>query len=284
MQRQSKKAILNPSWWVAVVLVMIFVVPTVSGGTGLGLRRHSVDIGPEVYHFKYEEPGAMEEKGMFYGIRFGLTSRDWVPSPRETAGPDGGAMFRAEGRLAFGRVDYDGMLMVGTPYKVSGIDDFAGEGRLLLGRDWLASETLSTVYAGVGYRYLNDNLATDPAGYERESNYLYIPLGYNFDSGQDAGWSFGFGAEFDVFVFGRQESHLSDVDPALVDVDHHQNSGYGYRASIRLKHKSKDAVFTIEPFFRYWDIDRSDLDDTYHVFVEPANETTEYGIQLIWVF
>jgi hypothetical protein len=243
-----------------------------------------VDIGPEVYHFKYEEPGVMEEKGMFYGVCFGLTSRDWVSNQRETSEPDGGGMFRAEGRVAFGDVDYDGMLMVGTPYKVSGMDDLAAEGRLLLGQDWLAFEALSTLYAGVGYRYLNDNLAPDPAGYERESNYLYIPLGYNFDSGQGIGWAFGFGAEFDVFVFGRQESHLSDLDPMLLDVDNDQDSGYGYRASIKLKHKSRDAIFTFEPFFRYWDIDKSDRDDTYHAFVEPANETTEYGIQLIWMF
>ena len=58
----------------------------------------------------------------------------------------------------------------------------------------------------------------------------------------------------------------------------------GLAASIRLKHKGRGAIFTFEPFFRYWDIDESDRDDTYHAFVEPANETTEYGIQLIWMF
>jgi hypothetical protein len=313
MQAQSKRAVLNVSWPVAVALAMVFAAPAVceaaeaehtnpnqAGGappvasswadpqqslaSRLGLRSHSVDIGPEVYHFKYKEHEVMEENGMFYGVSFGLTSRDWVASSRQTSNPDGGGMFRAEGRVAFGDVDYDGMLMDGTPYKASGIDDLAAEGRLLFGQDWLAFEALSTLYAGVGYRYLNDNLAPDPAGYERESNYLYIPLGYNFDGGQAVGWSFGFGAEFDVFLLGRQESHLSDLGPLLVDVDNDQDSGYGYRASIRLKHKSSDVIFTIEPFFRFWDIDESDLDDTYHTFVEPANETTEYGIQLIWVF
>ncbi|MEA3225480.1 MAG: hypothetical protein U9Q07_05975, partial [Planctomycetota bacterium] len=258
--------------------------PQQSPTSRLGLRRHALDIGPEIYHFKYEEPGLMEEKGMFYGVRFGFTARDWVTASSRKSPPSGGGMFRAEGRLAFGRVDYDGMLAGGTPYKANGIDDFAGEGRLLLGRDWLTTGTLSTMYTGVGYRYLNDNLATDPAGYERESNYLYIPLGYNLDIGRDVGWSFGFGAEFDVFVFGRQESHLSDFNPALQDIDNHQTSGYGYRASVRLTHKSKAAIFTIEPFFRYWDIDKSHHDEIYDAFVEPANETTEWGIQLSWMF
>ena len=126
----------------------------------------------------------------------------------------------------------------------------------------------------------------NPAGYERESKYLYVPLGYQFDSNHKSGWSFGFGAEFDFFIVGNQRSHLSDFDPAYPDIDNRQNDGYGYRASVRLRHKSKDATFVIEPFFRYWDIDDSDMkyigDDTY--LIEPANETTEIGVQLYWMF
>ena len=30
--------------------------PKQSAASRLGLRRHAVDIGPEIYHFKYEEP------------------------------------------------------------------------------------------------------------------------------------------------------------------------------------------------------------------------------------
>jgi len=243
--------------------------------------EYSVDIGPEIYHFKYKEPGYMEEEGMFYGVRFGITYRDWPIPELKTSEPDGGGMFRAEGRLAFGRVDYDGALMDGTPYKINGINDLAFEGRLLLGHDQLSAETLSTLYFGVGYRYLNDDLATDPAGYERESNYLYVPFGFNIDIGQKVGWSLGFGAEFDLFVLGRQESHLSDYDPLLPDVDNDQDSGYGYRASVKLQNKSENSVFIIEPFFRYWDIDKSDVEPLGY---EPANETTEFGLELIWLY
>jgi len=38
----------------------------------------------------------------------------------------------------------------------------------------------------------------------------------------------------------------------------------------------------VEPFFRYWDIDESEVE--FGSVFEPANETTEYGIQLIWMF
>jgi hypothetical protein len=255
-------------------------------GPEVYLQRTTWDIGPEVYSFKYEEPGLMEDEGIFYGVRLGYTFREWAPSSPKESPSDGGAMFRAEGRLAFGQVDYDGELMDGTPYTIDGIDDFALEGRLLLGADMLRGDTLNTLYTGIGYRYLNDDTSFDPAGYERESNYLYVPLGYQFDSSDKVGWSFGFNAEFDFFIVGYQRSHTSDYDPILLDVDNRQESGYGYRASVRFQHKSKDAIFVIEPFFRYWDINDSEVSSAGfgEYGLEPANETTEVGIQLFWMF
>ena len=262
--------------------------PVLSAALGVGLHRTSWDIGPEVYSFKYEEPAfpgfpGMKEEGIFYGVRFGYTSRSWVPASPKKSPPDGGAMFRAEGRFAFGQVDYDGALLDGTPYKIDNIDDYVFEGRLLLGADMLCGDTLSTLYTGIGYRYLNDD-PPPPVGYERESNYLYVPLGYQFDSSHKVGWSFGFGAEFDILIVGMQRSHLSQV--GLYDIDNRQNNGYGYRASVRFQHKSKDAIFMIEPFFRYWDIDDSEIEYAGYGYygLEPANETKEIGVRLFWKF
>lgn len=61
------------------------VMPTtqpsaLSAALGTRLQRTSWDIGPEIYSFKYEEPGLMEEEGIFYGVRFGYTSRSWAGS------------------------------------------------------------------------------------------------------------------------------------------------------------------------------------------------------------
>ena len=133
----------------------------------------------------------------------------------------------------------------------------------------------------IGYRYLNDDPSFDPAFYERESNYFYIPIGYEFDADQQAGWSWEGRIEFDLLFWGVQKSHFSDLDPMLSDIEKDQDGGYGYRASIKIQHKSKDVIFAIEPFFRYWDIDKSEI---VQGWIEPANETTEYGIQLIWMF
>jgi len=260
--------------------------PVPSPALEVELQRTAWDIGPEVYYFKYKEPGVMEDEGTFYGVRFGYTFRDWVPASPKESPLDGGTMFRAEGRYAYGKVTYDGSLSNGTPYTVHGIEDFVVEGRLLLGADMLRGDTLNTLYAGMGYRYLNDDTSFDPAGYERESNYLYVPLGFQFDSSDRLGWSWGFNTEVDFLIVGYQRSHLSDLGPAWDDVESRQESGYGYRASVRLQHKGEDAIFVIEPFFRYWDIDKSEVAyDRFGVgWIEPANETTEAGVQLFWMF
>ena len=225
----------------------------------------------------------MENEGIFYGMHFGCTSRDWV----STSSSNGGSVFKAEGRFAFGRVDYDGGLQdleTGeiTPDTINGINDLVLEGRVLLGADMLIQDILGTLYSGVGYRYLNDDPSFEPYGYERESNYLYIPLGGEIFANLMSDWYWGARIEFDYLAWGMQNSHLSDIDPAFPDIHNRQNSGYGYRASVRFEHKSKKAVFAIEPFYRYWDIDDSEVE--YGVWVEPDNSTKEIGVQLFWIF
>jgi hypothetical protein len=244
------------------------------------MRRIAYNIGPELYSFEYKEPGYMEEEGIFYGAAFGATYRDWVSGSSRQAVSDNKIMVRGEGRFAFGQVDYDGALMDGTPLTINNIDDFTLEGRLLLGPEWLIENTLDTLYAGIGYRYLNDDSSFHPAGYERESNYYYVPIGFQIDTGQQAGWSWAGGIEYDYFLWGLQRSHIF---PTILENE--QDSGYGYRASIKLQKKSKDVNFVIEPFFRYWDIDDSEIEYTiWGGGLEPANETTEYGVQLFWMF
>ena len=248
------------------------------------LKRNTYYIGPELYSFRYKEPGYMKEEGTFYGVVVGYTYRGWIPDPPKQILSDNKTMIRAEGRFAFGQVDYEGETWGGTPVTQDNIDDFAMEGRLLLGLEWLGEDILNTLYAGIGYRYLNDDSSSDPGGYERESNYYYIPIGYEVNTNIRAGWSLVGKVEFDYFIWGLQRTHLSDV--GLLDVDNQQDGGHGYRASVKFQKMSKDAVFVIEPFLRYWDIDNSDVEYAgYDIYVrEPANETTEYGIQLIWMF
>lgn len=244
-----------------------------------GLRRHTWDIGSEVYHFRYREPDVMEDNGVFYGVIAGYTYRGWVPaSPEESFAEDKG-LLRLEGRYACGQVDYNGSLTGGTHYTIDDIDDYVIETRLLLGIEELDKDWLASLYTGVGYRYLNDDTSFDPYGYERESNYLYVPLGYQLDGSFRDGWAWGGVIEADILVWGKQRSHLSDV--GLYNVDNEQHKGYGFRASVRLRNRSKIGIILVEPFIRYWDIEDSEVKSGW---IEPANNTTEFGLQLVWRF
>jgi len=248
------------------------------------LHRHTWEIGPEVYYFRYIEPHVMEDNGLFYGAVASYTYRGWVPASLEQPLLEDKGLIRLEGRFASGQVDYDGALSNGTPYTMNDIDDSVFETRLLLGVEELDQDWLASLYTGFGYRYLNDDSSFDPAGYERESNYLYIPLGYRLDGSLQDGWSWGGGLEADFLLRGKQISHLSDV--GLLNVENHQKKGYGLRASLRFQNRIGKGIFIIEPFIRHWDIDKSELSHFGSGLygIEPENKTTEFGLQLVWKF
>ena len=169
--------------------------------------------------------------------------------------------------------------------------DYCAEIRGMAGYDFkFSDDILLTPYFGIGYRYLNDDssgkiTSTGAAGYERESNYIYSPLGIECTLQTDDDWSIGITTEYDIFWQGRQISHLNDANSAYNQVKNTQNDGYGARGSLKLKKKSQKLDFTIEPFIRYWNIKKSnDSNVTYSGVIigygyEPKNNTTEYGVK-----
>ena len=124
----------------------------------------------------------MTNEGTLYGVVGSYTfrdRRDGNPTPVASDGRNSASWstFRFEGRLSAGEVDYDGSFMDGTPLSTSGTDDLLIDVRLLWGREWQPARFVDAVYAGLGYRYLNDDSSAQIGGYERESNYLYVPVG-----------------------------------------------------------------------------------------------------------
>lgn len=229
-------------------------------------------IGPEVYYFRYEEPDiAVEFDGPMYGLAGSFTHHN---ASR--------VMFTAEGRGAWGQVDYVGS---GT---IDDIQDWTAEGRLAVGYDFLNGGRLLTPFFGVGYRYLNDDSSgktssTGAVGYERESNYLYNPIGLEFSAALSEGWRIGLSGEFDIFWKGQQISHLEDADPGFNEVSNDQDSGYGARGSVKLQRRSERFDLLIEPYIRWWSIDDSkSANITFSGVIigtgyEPKNETLEVG-------
>ncbi len=93
----------------------------------------SAELAADVSYITYKEPG-IEEKGAMYGLSGALAWRGALEENLQ------GMMLKADGRVSFGEVNYDGELSDGTPYKIKNINDFIGEVRLCGGYEFTVVE------------------------------------------------------------------------------------------------------------------------------------------------
>jgi hypothetical protein len=235
---------------------------------------HHWEVNAESYYHNYEEPGVMEQDGIFYGVgaayEYAQKQRPW---------------FRYEGRFAWGQVDYTSPVS-GT---LDDIDDFTLETRGLLGYAFGVTQHISvTPFAGFGYRYLNDDSQgrttnTGAVGYERESNYYYSPIGLQALVALNETWTVRSRGEYDFLWKGRQKNRFSEAIAGLSDLENDQDEGYGLRGSLGVIRRGEKMDVTVDGFVRYWDIEDSDLrpvnylGTTIGLGYEPANETIETG-------
>lgn len=250
------------------------------------------EAGPYVSRIEYEEPGLMKESGVMYGV---AASTTWdVPYLFIFNS------FRIDAVAGRGSIDYTS----GKSGSISDIDDTMIEGRALLGRDFPGggSGSVST-FTGFGYRRLTDNSGgmvstTGKIGYDRESEYLYIPVGMAISSDAGSGWLLDGRVEYDFLLKGTQKSALTQVNSTALsysnDLDNDQYSGNGIKVSAKFsKLISPSTKLAFEPFLRYWDIGQSDAavvrkiegsTTTTELWVEPANHSMEYGLSMQLVF
>ena len=102
------------------------------------------------------------------------------------------------------------------------------------------------------------------------------------------GWSLDGSVEYDLFWYGTQvNAHYTPL-PTFTN---HQSGGYGLRASVKVTKKiGSSSLLSFEPFFRYWNINNSELardKETSALIVngssgiiEPANNSKEYGLKI----
>jgi hypothetical protein len=234
--------------------------------------KNAFEVGPEVFSHKYEEPGLMEEKGTLYGVVMNATNH-------------GPWMTAAQLEIAMGKLDYDGQTMGGDPLKIDNITDWLVDGRVLIGPEYVWSSGYGSPYIGLGYRWLWDEVSKQYAfGYDRASNYLYLPMGGTVTWVMGDGWSLSPTAEYDLLLYGEQISQLSDIDPLYSDISNSQTSGHGWRISLSVEKNFGSWGMKVQPFVRYWKIKQSDLDPQYEAFIEPENETTQTGVQAFFTF
>ncbi len=247
------------------------------------------EIGLEVSHAAYEEPGVMKEAGVMYGIKGAFAFHDMMPGPID--------MLRVETAYARGEQDYTSS----WTGDIDNIETAVFEVRGLLGHDIQVSGSVVTPYSGFGYRWKKDHadgmVSTSGAlGYDRESGYVYSPFGIAFVTDLDKGWFLGGQVEYDLFWDGTQKSVFSKVHPLNSDLVNDQDGGYGLRASLIIaKELDETFLIAIEPFWRYWDVGESKpgVYDEYNAFLgrtvektgyEPENSSTEYGVKISLLF
>lgn len=237
-----------------------------------------------VYSFEDKK----EELGIYFGTKiyeerhpvdnsFFMSQDGWmigVNTNSESYENSGYSGFKT--RIAYGQVDYTS---AGTGTMV-GIPDFQLEATGYLGFPYEGSNSRVTYFSGLGGRYLlnasgHKLSSTGHSGYDRESRYLYIPLGINFETGP---WELR--GEYLYFIYGQQKSYLSDAGN-FPDITNDQEEGSGLK--LTAKYYAENDGFGYEFYMDYWDIADSKLDATGN-FMEPRNTTSETGIRLFWTY
>ena len=248
------------------------------------LKNQDLQFGTEIYRYSYKEPVFnLEIRGLQFGV-FGTCI--YRPPEGDALHSEVLNMYKIDARFASGPVDYssDGSGQLDNE------DNYAFEIRGIAGYDHLVNDRfLLTGYGGFGFRYLNNDSGgrqstTGAYGYERVSNYFYLPLGVETLHQITSRWKIAANLEWDIFLYGEQTSYLSDVNSGYPDLENNQDRGYGVRGSTKIIKEGDNVNLFCEPFFRYWRIHDSDvvtaIGNTYAASgLEPDNNTTEYGVK-----
>jgi hypothetical protein len=229
--------------------------------------RPNFSVGGIYLYELYKEPGYMDVTGSLFGF-----------SAQGTYYMNESAILSGEVDYAYGPLKYDGATQEGTPisYDLNGsINNWRGLARL-----WYpVSRTFYAMWSGgLGLRFLSTEKGGYAGGYRREINYTYLPLQFEF--GQNLRrFSWSVFAEYDFFMGGTVNSHVSDATDELPDFENSQSEGSGYRFGSHIKWNLHSFAISVDPYIQLWRIGASDR--AYgggQVFIEPDNETTIFAL------
>ena len=231
---------------------------------------HSADVTFDISYYYYEEPNFMNDTSD--PVLYTLGLRNWEVSVGTN--DSWRVLYTAEGTR--GWVNYSGS---GTLDK----DYYKFRGETYAGYQFKKF----TPIIGLGYRWLYDDSgglisSTGALGYDRQSQYLYLPAGGIFDFDKDIKVK----GQLNYLLAGRQTSYLSDIE-GFSDIENNQASGWGVDFTIDLRLTDKTSLYS---YYRHWNIDRSDTANgtfsgvlIFQAF-EPENTTTEAGFGLAYKF
>lgn len=194
---------------------------------------------------------------------------------------------KGDARYAYGKLQY-ASIYSGTK---KSIPDCSTEVRLIAGRDFFASDSISvSPYAGVAYRNLFNDLrgltSTGAIGYRRYSQYWYIPVGLTSRIGVTDTWLIIPTLEYDYLINGQQDTKLSDTNLGFTDVRNKQKEGFGVRGSVMLEKGNEKGSWSFGPWLHVWKIKKTDPAPIGMNFIawEPNNKTVEVGLEVRYRF
>ncbi len=277
MKRIFNICLLSAIW----LFLSVAITFAETNGTTL-VNTYNLELGPDIRYLNYKEPDYdIDITGLMYGISGKFTYHG-------ISNMDNYLLAGLDFEVLGGGLDYEGQTQSGTPLEESS-DDWLVETRALIGSEYFfGDENILTLFTGIGYRYWNNNISGS-AGYEREVQYWYAPIGIKTVGHLYSNWTAGMNAEFDFFLGGKVKSHLSDVDPDFNDpeVDQDPANGFGLGFSLHFTRdfKRRNQSLMFEPYIRYWEIEKSDKSkltsngNFVHIF-EPENETVSGGVRI----
>ena len=249
-------------------------LPALAQSTDLATKTGN-ELGVSVSGYKYTEPGNMSIKATKIGFDYSGTYAIGSEWPNHS----NGWFVRGDLRYATGKGDYSS----GVSGTLNNMPDWYYEVRGLVGKDFHFGGYTLSPYAGLGYRYLFNDLrgttSTGAIGYRRESHYTTLPIGVTHKINLANQKQLLTTVEYSYLIRGRQDAKLSDSNPATQDVSLAQRSGYGLRLGTMVRFPT----WSVGPSLVLWRINESDR-ATAALTSEPHNNTYEIGVKGVYHF
>ena len=244
--------------------------------------RDGLELGLTLSSYSYQEPS----------VSVGMTAINYGLEYQKTSLLSGGQFLLSGIDYATGTDRYSGSGTLNVP-------KYYYNAKLAIGTDWVYGSQIVSPYIGFGYRFLNQTgggmtTSTGAVMYDRQSTYLYIPVGLKQRSLTVDGGMLESSFELDYLLSGNQFSGLSVINnfgyTGSNDITTRQTSGYGLNASFMYK---RPDGWSLGPYWKYWNISNSDLATwTYKSgstsytksMYEPANTTEEFGFKALYQF